>query len=93
MLTFCFQALRDGQPVDQLAWMTAPVVAGVRLIMNTPAAVIVILVTILAYIGIRESKKSANFMVGLKLVVLTFVGGKPGVLVCEGPVTRDGQVT
>ena len=68
-------ALRDGQPVDQLAWMTAPVVAGVRLIMNTPAAVIVILVTILAYIGIRESKKSANFMVGLKLVVLTFVVG------------------
>ena len=68
-------ALRDGQPVDQLAWMTAPVVAGVRLIINTPAAVIVILVTILAYIGIRESKKSANFMVGLKLVVLTFVVG------------------
>src|SRR6267378_3754152 len=68
-------AVRDGQPVDQLAWMTAPVVAGVRLIMNTPAAVIVILVTILAYIGIRESKKSANFMVGLKLVVLTFVVG------------------
>jgi amino acid transporter len=68
-------ALRDGQPVDQLAWMTAPVVGGVRLIMNTPAAVIVILVTILAYIGIKESKKSANFMVGLKLVVLAFVVG------------------
>ena len=43
--------------------------------MNIPAAVIVILVTMLAYIGIRESKKSANFMVGLKLVVLTFVVG------------------
>jgi amino acid transporter len=68
-------ALRDGQPMDQLAWTTAPVVAGVRLIMNVPAAVIVVLVTILAYIGIRESKKSANFMVGLKLVVLTFVVG------------------
>ena len=68
-------ALRDGQPVDQLAWMTAPALAGVRLIMNVPAAVIVVLVTILAYIGIRESKKSANFMVGLKLVVLAFIVG------------------
>jgi len=68
-------AVRDGQPVDQLAWMTAPAVAGVRLIMNVPAAVIVVLVTILAYIGIRESKKSANFMVGLKLVVLAFIVG------------------
>src|SRR5882672_11325933 len=68
-------ALRDGQPVEQLAWATAPVMVGVRLIMNLPAAVIVVLVTILAYIGIRESKKSANFMVGLKLVVLTFVVG------------------
>jgi APA family basic amino acid/polyamine antiporter len=68
-------ALREGQPVDQLAWMTAPAVAGVRLIMNVPAAVIVVLVTILAYIGIRESKKSANFMVGLKLVVLAFIVG------------------
>jgi amino acid transporter len=68
-------ALRDGQPVEQLAWVTAPVVAGFRIIMNIPAAVIVILVTILAYVGIRESKKSANFMVGLKLVVLAFVVG------------------
>ena len=68
-------AVRDSQPVDQLAWMTAPAVAGVRLIMNVPAAVIVVLVTILAYVGIRESKKSANFMVGLKLVVLAFIVG------------------
>ncbi len=68
-------AVRDGLAVDQMAWTTAPVLAGFRLIMNIPAAVIVILVTMLAYIGIRESKKSANFMVGLKLVVLAFVVG------------------
>jgi amino acid transporter len=53
-----------------MAWATAPTLGSIRLIANLPAAIIVILVTILAYIGIRESKKSANFMVGLKLVVL-----------------------
>lgn len=68
-------ALRNGQPTEQMAWITAPVLAGFRVILNLPAAVIVILVTILAYVGIRESKKSANFMVGLKLVVLAFVVG------------------
>jgi basic amino acid/polyamine antiporter, APA family len=31
------------------------------------------LITALAYIGINESRKSANFMVGLKLVVLLFI--------------------
>jgi APA family basic amino acid/polyamine antiporter len=68
-------ALRDGQPVDQLAWATAPEIGGIKLILNVPAAMIVVLVTMLAYVGIRESKKSANFMVGLKLVVLAFVVG------------------
>jgi len=66
-------AILKGQSVDQLAWAIAPQVAGFRMILNVPAAVIVVLITILVYVGIRESKKSANFMVGLKLVVLAFV--------------------
>ncbi len=68
-------AIKQGQPVDDLAWSTAPEFFGIRVIMNTPAALIVVLITILAYIGIRESKRSANFMVGLKLVVLAFIVG------------------
>ena len=68
-------AIAQGKPTEGLAWVTAPTIGGMRLILNTPAFVIVILVTILAYIGIRESKKSANFMVALKLVVLTFLVG------------------
>jgi amino acid transporter len=70
--TFKF-ALETGKDTSTLAWTTAPLVAGFRFIVNTPAALIVILITVLAYIGIRESKKSANFMVGLKLVVLLIV--------------------
>lgn len=60
-------------PSKALAWTTAPIVSGWRVIMNIPAFLIVVLITIVAYVGIRESKKSANAMVGLKLVVLAVV--------------------
>jgi len=56
-----------------LAWTTAPVIAGFKFICNLPAAIIIVLITILAYIGIKESRSSANFMVGLKLVVLAII--------------------
>lgn len=68
-------ALVMGKNTDSLAWTTAPVIAGYRLICNLPAAMIVILITILAYIGIQESKRSVNIMVILKLVVLALVVG------------------
>lgn len=66
-------ALAAGKPLENLAWTSAPMLGDTRLIFNLPAFVIVILVTILAYIGIKESKKSANAMVGLKLIVLLVV--------------------
>lgn len=62
-----------GTDTSALAWTTAPVISGMRIIANVPAAAIVVLITMLAYIGIRESKKSANLMVGLKLVVLAVI--------------------
>src|SRR5690606_3402873 len=62
-----------GKDTSAFAWATAPEIAGFKVIANVPAAVIIVLITILAYIGIRESKKSANFMVGLKLVVLAAI--------------------
>ncbi|WP_341839507.1 amino acid permease [Chitinophaga caseinilytica] len=55
------------------AWNTAPFIGNLRVILNIPAFIIVVLVTILAYVGIHESKKSANFMVGLKIVILLIV--------------------
>ncbi|QEH42617.1 amino acid permease [Chitinophaga sp. XS-30] len=58
---------------DVTAWSTAPLLGNWRVIMNIPAFLIVVLVTIVAYIGIRESKRSANAMVGLKIIVLLVV--------------------
>ncbi|WP_207494123.1 amino acid permease [Aridibaculum aurantiacum] len=55
------------------AWTTAPLIGGYRFIVNLPAFIIVVLVTILAYIGIKESKKSTNFMVVFKIAVIIFI--------------------
>jgi len=55
------------------AWLTAPTFAGFKLIINIPAMVITILLTALVYIGIKESKRSANIMVVLKLAILFVV--------------------
>ncbi|WP_291907038.1 amino acid permease [Chitinophaga sp. CB10] len=51
----------------------APHIFGIPVILNLPAFIVVVLVTYLAYVGIRESKRSANFMVGLKILVILFV--------------------
>jgi amino acid transporter len=55
------------------AWNNAPVVGGYHIFFNLPAFIIVCLVTWLAYIGIKESKHSANAMVIFKVGVIIFV--------------------
>jgi amino acid transporter len=67
------EALRSGQSVANLTYAKAPIIGGWHVVVNLPAFVIVGLITLLAYIGINESRKSANFMVGLKIVVLLFI--------------------
>jgi basic amino acid/polyamine antiporter, APA family len=66
-------ALAANKPVAGLVFLNAPEFAGIKFIINLPAFIIVMLITALAYVGINESRKSANFMVGLKLVVLAFI--------------------
>ncbi len=67
------EAVAAGQPTDGLVYATAPKIMGIPFVINLPAFLIVVLVTILAYIGIKESKNTANFMVGLKIVVLLLI--------------------
>ncbi len=62
-----------GAPTEGLTWTIAPVVAGYRFICNVPAFVIIVFITALAYIGIKESRTSANMMVGLKMLVLAII--------------------
>ncbi|MDI3321712.1 amino acid permease [Pinibacter soli] len=55
------------------SWNNAPIVGGKHFFINLPAFIIVVLITTLAYIGIKESKKTTNFMVIFKILVIIFV--------------------
>ena len=54
-------------------YSSAPDLFGTKLFINLPAFIIVALITCLAYIGMKESKKSANAMVIFKIAVIIFV--------------------
>jgi len=62
-------ALREGA----IAWDRAPGFGSFKLIANIPAVAIVIVITYLVYIGIRETKKATNAMVILKILIVIMV--------------------
>jgi len=55
------------------AWNSAPVVAGVKFIIDLPAIMINILVTWLVYVGTKESRNASNVMVIIKLAIILLV--------------------
>jgi basic amino acid/polyamine antiporter, APA family len=65
---------RDGATAAaKAAWANAPIVAGIRFICNIPAFLITALITWVIYIGIRESRRSTNIMVVLKIAIIILV--------------------
>lgn len=56
-----------------LAWQQAPSLGSIKLIADLPALGITVLITYLVYIGIKESKRAANILVLLKLIVILLV--------------------
>ncbi len=56
-----------------MAWTNAPQLFGLRLIADIPAFSIVVLITVLIYVGIQEAKITSNIMVILKLIILLIV--------------------
>jgi len=78
--TAAIDAMNHAQTMDEAmrssysAWTTAPDLGNnIKLIVNIPALLIVILITYIVYIGIKESKKANNIMVMIKLVIILFV--------------------
>jgi APA family basic amino acid/polyamine antiporter len=68
-------ALLSSDPAVHALLQTAPRIAGVPILLNIPAALIVLGITALLYIGVRESARANNVMVVVKLLVLAlFVG-------------------
>src|SRR5688500_6377939 len=66
------QAVAQGRPLDdslmfvQSAWHSAPILFCKHIFINLPAFVIVCVIGVLTYIGIKESKKTTNFLVVFK---------------------------
>jgi APA family basic amino acid/polyamine antiporter len=63
-------ALLSSDPAVHALLQTAPRIAGIPILLNIPAAVIVLLITALLYIGVRESSRANNAIVVVKLLVL-----------------------
>jgi len=57
----------------KLAWANAPAFGAFKFICDIPAFLITIVITWIIYIGIRESKRSTNAMVILKLAIIVLV--------------------
>ncbi len=69
-------AAAGGVPGEGLtAWNTAPVMGGMRIIMDLPAFGINALITALCYVGVRESRNASNAMVVIKLAIIALVLG------------------
>ncbi|MCS6916677.1 MAG: amino acid permease [Chitinophagales bacterium] len=65
--------LTQFQKTAYAAWQQAPQLGGWRLIADLPAIIIVLLITRLIYVGIRETRNASNIMVAIKLAVVILV--------------------
>ena len=82
-------ALADGSTNAEVldAWNNAPMIGGLRMILDLPALIINILITYLVFRGIKESRNFSNVMVILKMIVVTLVILVGGYLVFSHGLT------
>jgi len=73
LLTDYWSAKAGTNELSIAAWAGAPELFGLKLVCNIPAFAIVVVITAITYIGIKESKQSANVMVLIKIVVILLV--------------------
>jgi amino acid transporter len=67
------QTVTDDMRLAIQAMNSSPSFLGLHFIINIPAFIIVALITVLAYVGIKESKKTTNLMVLFKIAVILLV--------------------
>lgn len=65
--------LNTAEQTAYLAWTNAPVIAGFHLIADLPAILIVMIITVLIYRGIKETRNASNIMVAIKLTIVLMV--------------------
>jgi len=64
---------KGASPEAIAAWQNAPQIGGFHLVFDLPALTITLLITILVYRGIQESKNISNVLVLFKLIVILAV--------------------
>ena len=80
--------MSGGNNKDALsAWANAPIVAGIRFIVDLPALAINLGITYLVYRGIKESRNFSNLMVWLKMGVVAVIIIVGGYLVLSNGLT------
>ncbi|MBK8465512.1 MAG: amino acid permease [Chloracidobacterium sp.] len=62
-----------GQVDGYLAWLNSPHIGSIPIVADIPALGIVVVITTLVYIGIRESKFASNIMTCLKIGIILLV--------------------
>jgi APA family basic amino acid/polyamine antiporter len=68
------KAFNDGvQGEGFSAWSTSPIIGGLHIIFDLPAVVINALITVLVYVGTKESRNFSNIMVVIKLLIIAAV--------------------
>jgi amino acid transporter len=73
-LTMDYWTAKDGlSDAAKAAWNTAPSMGNFKFICDIPAFLITVVITWIIYVGIKESKRSTNAMVVLKLVIILLV--------------------
>lgn len=64
----------DTATIEQFtAWQNAPKFLGLHLVMDLPALAIVVIITAVVFVGIKESKNASNYLVVFKLIIIFFV--------------------
>ena len=83
------KAIAEGSINQELinAWNNAPMLNGLRIILDVPALVINLLITYLVYRGIKESRNFSNAMVILKLAIVALIILVGGALVFSNGLT------
>ncbi len=71
------------------AWNNAPIIGGLRFIVDVPALIINVLISYLVYRGIKESRNFSNVMVVLKMAVVALVILVGGYLVFSNGLTDN----
>jgi len=84
-------AIKDGSTNSEIlnAWNNAPVIAGMKIILDIPALVINLLITYLVFRGVKESRNFSNIMVILKLAVVALIILVGGYLVFSTGATHN----